>query len=287
MGQNQAQSQAILQRRAWNLAWCQWPSPCRPSGFVSPRGRSAGASLRPGRCCRRRGWVELSKARRRPHVLATTQLDRGPFGKGAARSEEQERRGGVGVAGRGSAPESSTASHTRSELAEAHKGIWVVWIEFRFPMRGEPAAEGRAEPGNYRWRKSKKSRVGGSSAVIQGRVFASVGRWKAGAMGALWSRSSCPMTPRFVFGLQNTAAMKENDARLCHSGGRGWRLMEETDAAERGQQQQQQLLWGLWFVCLFFWGGMSYRFIKKLRRKNQRTPRLGIPSRAKRSRETQ
>jgi hypothetical protein len=34
---------------------------------------------------RRRDWVELSKALKRPHVLATTRLPRGPFGRYGAR----------------------------------------------------------------------------------------------------------------------------------------------------------------------------------------------------------
>jgi len=38
---------------------------------------------------RRRDWVELSKALKRPHVLATTRLDLGPFGRYAAGQKER------------------------------------------------------------------------------------------------------------------------------------------------------------------------------------------------------
>ena len=87
------------------------------------------------------------------------------------------------------------------------------------------------------------------------------------------------MTPRFVFGLQHTAVIKEEIASFCHGCGGRWRLMGGRDAAEKGQRQ-------LWDRGMSVLGGVNVLSIhQKAWAKNQRTPRLGIRTSAKRSRE--
>jgi hypothetical protein len=54
--------------------------PYQPTYFSSLHDRLFAAFLKNGRC-RQKDLGELSKALRRPHVLATTLLVRGPFGK--------------------------------------------------------------------------------------------------------------------------------------------------------------------------------------------------------------
>lgn len=100
MGERTDRSPSSLSSRlevAWGLGWKKrWPY--QRTYFSNLHEILFAASLQIGRC-RRKGLGEWSKALRRPHVLATTQLVRGPLGK------EREAKGFVGCREPADAPQ--------------------------------------------------------------------------------------------------------------------------------------------------------------------------------------